>query len=177
MLTIEDKSKIHAIRVPSDNSYVWKWRVWIPSGKTGTVNWYFGPIPHHGLPNGAHVDQLDSGEQLVTLELGKEVGRNGSWQANLRTPQRVSGAVFDAANVPFIRPGSASNDDGVFYSTAVADNTLTLHRLRLADEGHEKDLQRMRLYRGLSSGYGANKMARLSLDVGDPIDLQFFASK
>ncbi len=50
-LSVDDKTKLHAIRVPTDAESTWKWRVWIPKGRATVAHFHWGDISLTGLPN------------------------------------------------------------------------------------------------------------------------------
>jgi hypothetical protein len=49
-LTVEDRSKVHVIAIPTDEPNTWRWRMFIPKGARYSWNLAYGDIPAEELP-------------------------------------------------------------------------------------------------------------------------------
>lgn len=142
VLTIEDESKLHAIRVLSDADFTWKWRVWIPNGKPRAVYWMWGDVSKDGVPRRSSWAPLNPGEEQLLTLTAKRLDDGKSWVSHLRTARQVSTlSVPDAA---FAVPNSATLR-GVERMTEIAANDgqpFVLGRYRVAAESQKKLLEK-----------------------------------
>lgn len=83
-LHIEDKSKLHAIRVDTDNSLEWKWRVWVPEGTICKVRSTGDAIPAEGFPaDGGTVYLREPGEHVLRWVVSRDE-KNNRWVGEFR---------------------------------------------------------------------------------------------
>jgi hypothetical protein len=70
-LTIEpgQEDRIHAIRIPSFEKSTWRWRVYVPDGKTLSVKVTVGQIPVDGFPRKNFQDQLPAGQHVLSVAI------------------------------------------------------------------------------------------------------------
>jgi hypothetical protein len=120
-LSIEDPRKIHAIEVRTNDTMMWKWRVWIPAGMkvNAMANW--GTVPHEGVPNAQCGVELDPGERWVTLRVTRN-SIDGDWIARIETSGSGSGVKIDEKDYWWQGPPRAMAAPGVGYQTAKTDN-------------------------------------------------------
>jgi hypothetical protein len=84
LLSIEDKSKLHAIEVRTNQDLFWKWRIWVPEGMKAKLKFFCGHAPLKGYPAATAVkDQLRSGEQWVSISFQKITGTD-DWRCVLQ---------------------------------------------------------------------------------------------
>jgi hypothetical protein len=90
-LFVEDKTKLHAIEVETDNELTWKWRVWIPENRTFVVHFTGENIPD-GFPqrNRMSIGLSEPGEQVITYRIQRDP-RNDQWKGSLE-PARAAWA-------------------------------------------------------------------------------------
>jgi hypothetical protein len=82
ILTIGDRSKIHAIQLRTNEDLAWKWRIWIPEGQTVDLARISGDVPRTGFPPADRVSRFRSiqpGEHTLSIAIRKnEV--SGDWE-------------------------------------------------------------------------------------------------
>jgi hypothetical protein len=141
VLTIEDRSKIHAIDVPTDHEGTWKWRVYVPKGQHALLHDRWGDIAGSGYPPARHQWILDEGEQIVTLSV-KNLG-NDSWIGQFRTPKVV--ATISISPKDFFQSASSSSRNATVGSKSVKiddGGKLLLMRSRVTPSDQSKLLDK-----------------------------------
>jgi hypothetical protein len=84
-LSIEDPSKLHAIRVDPQSELEWKWRIWIPEGATYQLRNRGGPIPREGFPgDGGTMYLREPGEHVIRYVIRRDP-RDNRWIGSLHT--------------------------------------------------------------------------------------------
>jgi hypothetical protein len=79
MLVVDDPTKVHAIEVNTRDELTWKWRVWIPKGRTYIVRGNGGGIPMEGFPkDGGSMPIYEPGEHVIGYEIDRD-RTNGQW--------------------------------------------------------------------------------------------------
>jgi hypothetical protein len=113
-LNIEDRTKLHVIRVDTDNELEWKWRIWIPEGRRFRLRAIGGSIPKEGYPtSGGTVDLSESGEHVIRYVIRRDP-RDGSWRGSVHTQT----ASVGSDEHPWVEwPSSVSTGGGVSTST------------------------------------------------------------
>lgn len=142
-ITITDRTKLHAIRVPNQGEFVWKWRVWLPSGGRYLVRSEGGPlrVTKSGYPayGGSMAVAAAAAGEEVWVEYRITKNANGEWRGATRTSTGSVGSdVHDW--VPNRR--KVSTTDGVGSTTKVGEpgERLLLARFRTADAGSSADI-------------------------------------
>jgi len=74
-LTIEDPTKTHAIRLPTENDEPRRYRVYLPPGRTYSLNYQVNRIPEQGVGEFPNPHELQPGEYLVGVELTRRVDK------------------------------------------------------------------------------------------------------
>jgi hypothetical protein len=129
-LSIEDRTKFHAIKVRTDGEYLWKWRVWIPDGREYQLNIATQDIPKDGYPSGNGMITLDKpGESWIEYRIAKDPdGKN--WMDKLSTP---SGSVGSSSQPWVTWSRKMSTGGGVDHKTQVFESgkkvLLARHRV------------------------------------------------
>jgi hypothetical protein len=90
VLNVDDKSKIHIIRVNTRDELAWKWRIWIPQGKslevhcTGDIGSKAGASTSGSIAsNSGSIWLRAAGENVVEFRIDKD-----------RRTDRWSGALY-----------------------------------------------------------------------------------
>jgi hypothetical protein len=79
-LAVDDPAKIHAIQVRQPDSLTWRWRLWIPEGRTYALRSVGGKIPAKGYPElGGTLFVRDPGEMSVEYRITKDP-RSDTWR-------------------------------------------------------------------------------------------------
>lgn len=82
-LDVRDKSKIHAIQVPSGSKLEWKWRIWIPEGVSYQMRAVGEDVPQEGFPEFGGTTYLrEPGEQVIRYVIERDPKRGG-WAGKL----------------------------------------------------------------------------------------------
>lgn len=84
-LDIEDPTKLHAIRVDTEDELEWKWRIWIPEGASYRLRGHGGPVPKQGYPtDGGTIYLRQAGEHVLRYRIRRDP-RDGRWNGSLHT--------------------------------------------------------------------------------------------
>ena len=84
-LDIDDHTKLHAIRVDTEDELEWKWRIWLPVGVSYRLRAYGGQIPTDGYPlDGGTIYLREPGEHVVRYLIRRD-RRDGRWNGSLHT--------------------------------------------------------------------------------------------
>src|SRR5262249_40322570 len=91
-LSVDDKTKLHTIRVRTPDEFVWKWRIWIPEGRAYLLKDACGKIPKEGFaePNGS-IRLDEPGETWVEYRISPDPV-SGLWMDRLRTSNASVGS-------------------------------------------------------------------------------------
>jgi hypothetical protein len=131
-LSIDDPTKLHAIEVRSVDDHTWKWRVWVPEGKTVQVHSQWGNVPRNGVPPSHNSVAINSGEYWITLS-ARHNKESGQWEETLATQGGSVGGIIQPNEHWFDWKSTASTGEGVSHTTYVApdkDATVVLKRFR-----------------------------------------------
>lgn len=152
-LTIEDKSKVYGLQIPTLEENRWRWQIYLPPGGRNKLYAYSGHLPSLTLnPGKAWFDAVRrdsegtadslgglSGEILVDCQLVKE---NGKWLLAKRYLQRDSNSMTSNSNKSSIsqpngdwltdRRGTSSRslDEGIQQSAESGEPMLLLLFMR-----------------------------------------------
>ncbi len=144
-LSIDDPSKIHAIRVRTEDDRTWKWRVWVPEGMTVEVRYQCGDVPRAGVPRGQSGALLNSGEQWVSMKVRRD--RSGkNWMAYIETKSGSNGSSIKNESQWFDWDNMAVSVDGVDYTTKVdvdESKPFILERHRAAKVNSSAEIKKM----------------------------------
>lgn len=129
-LTIEDESRLHIIRIATDNELEWSWRIWVPEGRSYLLRSVGGQVPKEGFPRtGGTITLSDAGEQLIRYRIRKNP-RDGRWYGALST----TGASVGKDEQPWVEWSSrTATTRGIGTSTQdyAADNLVEIARQRV----------------------------------------------
>jgi hypothetical protein len=85
-LSIDDRTKPCAIRVRANDEFTWKWRLWIPEGRSYILKYASEQIPQNGFPKGHGTITLsEPGETWIEYRIAPDP-RSGLWMDKLLTP-------------------------------------------------------------------------------------------
>ncbi|MCO6044501.1 hypothetical protein NG895_11350 [Aeoliella sp. ICT_H6.2] len=138
-LTIEDPTKLHAIRLESESPLVWRWKVWVPAGP-GKV-WMgakVGDIPaadQMQVLGGVGTLRHDAQELIVTVAVFQDLDEK--WKLSVRFGGSQSKRVLTEEQLSAMRDQSSSFGSGVGANTQVCDDEgpLVLLRRRFIPKG------------------------------------------
>ena len=78
-LEIRDRSKVHAIQMPTDAKFARKWRIWVPPGKQTMICFAHQGILAEGLPASQGGQVVRPGEYIVEWSYAPNcIAENGS---------------------------------------------------------------------------------------------------
>ena len=81
-LTIEDPEKIHAIQIATDYPLAWKWRIYVPDGRTVRVANRNHHIPKDSIPETKNgLSLAGPNEFVVTVKIDKQP--DGRWRSGV----------------------------------------------------------------------------------------------
>lgn len=84
-LHVENPTKLHAIRIDTDNELEWKWRIWIPEGTSYRLRAHGGPVPKQAFPrDGGTMFLREPGEHVIRYRIRRDP-RDGRWNGSLHT--------------------------------------------------------------------------------------------
>jgi hypothetical protein len=138
VLSIDDPTKLCAIRVRTAEDYTWKWRIWIPEGRKYALMYSGESIPKTGIPKANGYTTLSqSGEMWIEYRIKPEVGTK-RWAATLETSQ---GSVGGASQVWVNWKQRTSSDGGVYDTTKAfePDKLTVLARWRVSQTAKSSD--------------------------------------
>lgn len=128
-----DEDKLHAVAIPTTDSMTWKWRLFVPTGRTFNLYTAADLLPAAGEnPSNFSKMQLDSGEQTLVVTLRKDY--RGQWCWFMQMPHASN--TFSGGSPEFTK----LIDDGDFGSTYT-----TVLSLVKVEPRHDLQLLRIRL--------------------------------
>lgn len=84
-LVVSDPSKVHLLAVPSHEDMLWRWRIYVPKGRSLKLFVSTQDVPQEDFPTNYVTGPLKEGEYLLTAAIRRD--RNGKWQAAVAGPQ------------------------------------------------------------------------------------------
>lgn len=134
-LSIEDASKPCAIRVRTNDEYTWKWRVWIPEGRSYLLKYTSEDIPRSGFPsNHGMITLSEPGEMWVEYRIAPDP-HSSAWMDKLSTK---GGASVGSSQQDWVkwRKRTGTGEGGVSETTQVFEpgKTIVLARQRVSEK-------------------------------------------
>jgi hypothetical protein len=132
-LSITNPTQFHAIRVRTDDDYVWKWRVWVPEGREYRINLAAAAIPKTGFPIANGMVTLNQpGESWIEYRISKSPDSD-RWSDRLLTP---NGSVGGSGPSWVTWKRQTSTGEGVSYNTESMDSgkPIVLARQRVSEK-------------------------------------------
>jgi hypothetical protein len=124
VLTIEDKSKMHAIDIRQNQELAWAWKVFVPAGQKADLYYEFENVPKNEFITKSKVLlPVLEGEHTIRCWIRQDMA-TGSWNLNVA----VEGRGSSSRSIPrgwewFLLPNSVAVAlDGVRSNTVVAEN-------------------------------------------------------
>jgi hypothetical protein len=143
ILSIDDRSSVHAIDVPTDAENVWKWRVYVPRGQTAAMKAKWGDVSATGYPQNQDRWLLADGEQVVSLTFKPLTPGGPHWIAQVRTPRVVGTVSVNPKNFYAAGESEARNQTtGSDTAKIDASGKLLLMRSRIADPNRSNSLDK-----------------------------------
>jgi hypothetical protein len=132
-LSIDDPKKVYAIQVRTTPDYIWKWRVWVPEGRTYLLKYAGENIPNAGIPkpNGS-ITVNTIGETWVQFNISPEAAAT-RWAGSLQTP---GGSVGGASQDWVKWKRQVSSGESVVHATKEfePDKVIVLARHRVSEK-------------------------------------------
>ncbi|MEZ6072575.1 MAG: hypothetical protein R3C10_20515 [Pirellulales bacterium] len=126
-LTIDDATKLHAIRVDTQDELEWKWRIWVPKGAQYRLRAEGGSIPEQGYPDSGGTIVISEPGEYVVRYLIRRDPRSGEWRGSLHLN---SGSVGEDPQ-PWVDWSTRSiSSSGVGTSTQSFDTDQTVELIR-----------------------------------------------
>ena len=135
-LHIEDPTKLHAIRVETDNELEWKWRIWIPEGARYRLHSNGELISAAGYPReGGTITHEEPGEHVVRYLIRRDP-RDEKWYGSFHFNRMSAGKDEQ----PWIAwPRKLKYTSGVGHSTRAFDKQKIVELIRLRVSKDAKD--------------------------------------
>lgn len=131
-LSIDDPKKVYAIQVRMTPDYVWKWRVWVPEGRSYLLKYAGENIPKAGIPKpNGFITVNKSGETWVQYNISPEAAAT-RWAGSLQTP---GGSVGGASQDWVKWKRQVSSGESVVHTTKEfePDKVIVLARHRVSE--------------------------------------------
>jgi hypothetical protein len=139
-LSVDDESRLHAIRVASKEEFDWTWRVSIPEGHVYRLRVVGDRIPGQGFPDeGGAVFLREPGEHFVRYRIQRDP-RDNRWSGTLST----RGASTSSTSGEWVEWGSrTATTDGVGATTEAfaPDERVVLARYRVSQARSSSDIE------------------------------------
>ena len=138
VLSIDDPTKLCAIRVRTPEDYTWKYRIWIPEGRSYALKYSGESIPKTGIPKAnGYTTFSQSGAMWIEYRIKREVGTK-RWVASLDTS---FGSVGGASQEWVNWKQRTASDDGVYDGTKAfePDKVIVLARWRVSQAAQIDD--------------------------------------
>jgi hypothetical protein len=122
LLTISDRSKIHAIQLRTNEELTWKWRVWIPEGANVWVAQRTDQVPPDGFPKGGSGfhGPVQPGDHVLRAAIRQRLDGEWEWLYEFNGLRERQVIPPDARW--FLQKGpSSSTFGGVDHTTEVED--------------------------------------------------------
>lgn len=121
-LVIEDRAKLHVIGIETYNDWAWKWRLWVPVGRTVQLHFAAKEIPKQGkFPSHRRLEletKPEGREALVTARV--ETKPDGTLRMALSSEGVTTYLAISEAHAKWLREGERGSSGGaVLKSTQV----------------------------------------------------------
>lgn len=130
-LVITDPNRIHIVAVPTYEDLLWRWRIYVPAGKTLRLYESSYDIPETGFPLSSVSSGLHEGEYLLTAAVRRD--RHGKWQVTVAGPRSSSSTGFSDEHATWLTDSAgwsveqAGNGEAQVFNI---DEPIVLLRLR-----------------------------------------------
>ncbi len=140
ILTITDPSKVHILALRSKEDWHWRWRVYLPPGKTWKFTQALGEkVPMQGfdmsnVPHGSSSGTESKGEFTAEVWLARDI--NGRLRLNRQfAGSGVASGISEVDAGKLLVGGSTSTHAAGMWTTAVHDPAGPIELLRLHKYG------------------------------------------
>ena len=140
ILTITDPSKVHILALRSKEDWHWRWRVYLPPGKTWKFTQALGEkVPMQGfdmsnVPHGSSSGTESKGEFTAEVWLARDI--NGALRLNRQfAGSGVASGISEVDAGKLLVGGSTSTHAAGMWTTAVHDPAGPIELLRLHKYG------------------------------------------
>ena len=134
-LVVTDPNKINIVAVPVYEDMLWRWRIYVPPGRSLYICGSTHAIPQTGLPANFGATTLAEGEYLLTAAIRRD--RNGKWQLTLARKGGSASFGFGDDDSAWLvdSPGWESTQAGTSSTELFdPDEPIVLLRLRAAEK-------------------------------------------
>lgn len=117
-LSVADPTKPCAIRVRTTDEFTWKWRLWIPEGRSYVLKHASDKIPKQGLAQSTGSITLDEpGETWIEYRIAPDPTA-GIWMDRIRTPHTTVGS----SSQDWLKwKRKLSTEEGISYTTTSSE--------------------------------------------------------
>ena len=140
-LNIEDPTKLHVMRVDTDNELEWKWRIWVPEGASYALRGSGGSVPQEGFPtDGGTMYLREPGEHVVRYLIRRDPKDNG-WYGSLHL---VGSGSVGKQNQPWVDWSSrtaTSSGPGSATKTFETGERVEIIRHRVSQAKSSADIE------------------------------------
>lgn len=140
-LVVDDPSRVHVARVRTPGEHTWKWRVWIPEGKSYALKFRMSQVPATGFPTNVTTFQLgQTGETWVEYRIEPHAPP-ADWADLLSTPIQSHSSSPEELNW-MSKSRSTVDGEGVGYTTqsSEAGSRVLLYRHRVSEKATSSKL-------------------------------------
>lgn len=130
-LTIDDPDRIHAIQLATDYPLAWKWRIYVPEGRTARLFYQAHSVPNDGFPKTPNRPRTVTGpkEVIVTVKIDQQT--DDQWRVGMAFDGGTSYQLIPVEATRWLDSGSAGWSVGkVGRSVSVEENDQPIVLLR-----------------------------------------------
>jgi hypothetical protein len=139
-ISVDDPTKLHAIRVDTADELTWKWRIWVPENRVYVIRCFGQEVPKDGFPSeGGSIWLREPGEHVIQYRIERD-RRDDKWYGQLET---VSGSVGKDLQ-PWVSWSSKTSTSGGVGNTTRsfdADERVELIRHRVSQSGDSTKIE------------------------------------
>jgi hypothetical protein len=141
VLSVDDPTKVHAIRVDTKDELLWKWRVWIPQNRTFVIRCRGRDVPSDGFPmeGTSSISLLGKGEQVIVYRVDQD-RRDDKWYGTLEAGSARVGR-FDHPWVKWSSSTSMTAGVGKATSSFKPGQRIELIRHRISQASDSRKIE------------------------------------
>ncbi len=138
-ITDANRNKLQAISIPTLEPMTWKWRVYVPPGRTFMLWSEINGVSDSNLPQRGSGCSIGPGEQVVTIALRKDESK-GTWNWVEKTGTTICGPILPPSLSKWIdRPSSIVERHAGATQVEMAETGMPLELLRFRSFPLPKD--------------------------------------
>lgn len=93
-LDTSDQENVHIVALETYQELTWKWRIFVPEGKTQALKSMVGELPLGAFPETSRLMWIHPGQRILTCFVSRSA--NGEWMLTIRT--EVDGMVSESTS-------------------------------------------------------------------------------